>query len=85
VIDHETRIRAIVSNLARLLSAERQRQGLSMTELAVRAGLSQQMISYVEREMRNPTINTLLRITDALKIDLADLIRTAHQRVARGN
>lgn len=85
MIDHETRIRAIVSNLARLLSAERQRQGLSMTELAVRAGLSQQMISYVEREMRNPTINTLLRITDALKIDLADLIRTAHQRVARGN
>jgi transcriptional regulator with XRE-family HTH domain len=80
VTDHETRNRAIVSALAKLLSAERQRQGLSMNELAARAGLSQQMVSYVEREMRNPTINTLLRITRVLEIDLADLIRAAIQQ-----
>ena len=54
-----------------------------MNELASRAGLSQQMVSYVEREMRNPTLDTLLRITNALGIDLDDVIRRAHQRVAR--
>jgi len=48
-----------------------------MTEVAERAGLSQQMISYVERELRNPTLDTLMRITDALEIDLADVIRRA--------
>jgi transcriptional regulator with XRE-family HTH domain len=84
VTDHETRNRAIASNLAKLISAERKRQGISMNELATRAGLSQQMVSYVEREMRNPTLGTLLRIASALKIDLADLIRSAHQRVSRG-
>jgi len=45
-----------------------------MTVLAARAGLSQQMVSYVERGMRNPTLETLLRITSALEIDLADVL-----------
>lgn len=48
-----------------------------MNELAARAGLSQQMVSYVEREMRNPTLETLLRITAALEVDLGKLITGA--------
>ena len=45
-----------------------------MNLVAERAGLSQQMVSYVEREMRNPTLDTLLRIAAALEIDLAEII-----------
>jgi transcriptional regulator with XRE-family HTH domain len=48
-----------------------------MNEVAQASGLSQQMVSYVEREMRNPTLETLLRITAALDIDLADVIKRA--------
>ncbi len=48
-----------------------------MTAVATRAGLSQQMVSYVEREMRSPTLDTLLRISEALGIDIADVIRRA--------
>jgi transcriptional regulator with XRE-family HTH domain len=48
-----------------------------MNEVARRAGLSQQMVSYVERDMRNPTLETLLRIASALEIDLADVLRQA--------
>ena len=48
-----------------------------MTKTAERAGLSQQMVSYVERGLRNPTLDTLLRITDALGINLSDVIRGA--------
>lgn len=51
-----------------------------MTVLAARAGLSQQMVSYVERGLRNPTLDTLLRISAALEIDLPDLLRTAIDR-----
>ena len=48
-----------------------------MNEVAERAGLSQQMVSYVERGMRNPTLETLLRIAAALEIDLSEVIAKA--------
>ncbi len=62
---------------------EREQRGLSMNELAARAGLSQQMVSYVEREMRNPTLETLLRITAALEVDLGKLITRAQSAASR--
>jgi len=40
-------------------------------------GLSQQMVSYVERGMRNPTLDTLLRMSAAMKLELADVIAVA--------
>ena len=48
-----------------------------MNLVAERAGLSQQMVSYVEREMRNPTLETLLRIAAAMEINLAEIIGRA--------
>lgn len=48
-----------------------------MTTLAARAGLSQQSVSYIEREMRIPNLDTLLRITEVLDVDLADVIKKA--------
>jgi len=48
-----------------------------MNVVAERAGLSQQMVSYVEREMRNPTLETLLRIARAMSIDFAEVMRRA--------
>lgn len=69
--------------MARLLRQERERQGLSMNLVAERAGLSQQMVSYVEREMRNPTLETLLRISAAMKIDLSKILMTAQKSDAK--
>ena len=68
---------AVCAEVARLLREERLRQGLSMTALAEQAGLSQQMISYVERGLRNPTLDTLLRITGVLEIELGEVVRRA--------
>jgi transcriptional regulator with XRE-family HTH domain len=51
-----------------------------MTQVAERSGLSRQMISYIEQGMRNPTLDTLLRITIALNIDLSKLIKKAMRR-----
>jgi transcriptional regulator with XRE-family HTH domain len=74
---------AICSNVARILRQEREKRGISMTMLAGRAGLSQQMVSYVEREMRNPTLDTLLRITNVLEVRLSDVIARASTMAAR--
>ncbi len=78
MLTEEARL-AISSHVARILHRERQRRGLSMTLLAQRAGLSQQMVSYVEREMRNPSLDTLIRLTSALDVDLARVIRQAQR------
>ena len=48
-----------------------------MNALAERAGLSRQMVSYIEKEDRNPTIDTLLRITDVLGVQLERIIQQA--------
>jgi transcriptional regulator with XRE-family HTH domain len=65
---------AVLSAVARMLREERLRQGLSLSALATTAGLSHQMVSFVEKEMRNPTLDTLLRIAAALEVDLAQII-----------
>ena len=68
---------AVCARVAKILRQEREKRGLSMNLVAERAGLSQQMVSYVEREMRNPTLETLLRIAGALEVDLAKIISRA--------
>jgi transcriptional regulator with XRE-family HTH domain len=70
---------AVCSRVVQILRQEREKQGLSMNVVAERAGLSQQMVSYVEREMRNPTLETVLRIAAALQIDFAQVLRQAAQ------
>lgn len=70
---------AICSHVARLLREERKRQNLSLNVLSKRAGLSRQMVSYVEKEERNPTLDTLLRLTRVLGIDLEEVIKQARR------
>ncbi|MBU6400149.1 MAG: helix-turn-helix domain-containing protein, partial [Verrucomicrobia bacterium] len=59
------------------LREEREKRGFSLNALAQKAGLSRQMVSYVEQEARNPSLETLLRITEALDVRLEDVIRRA--------
>ena len=55
-----------------------------MNVVAKRAGLSHTMVSRVERELRRPTLDTLLRITEAMKIDLWPLIKEIEMKVGMG-
>jgi transcriptional regulator with XRE-family HTH domain len=68
---------AVIANVAKALRDTRVRKGLSMSAVAERAGLSQQMVSYVERQMRMPTLDTILRMSEALAIDPSELLRKA--------
>jgi len=70
---------AVCSRVAKILRQEREKRGLSMNTVAERAGLSQQMVSYVEREMRNPTLETLLRMAAAIEVDFAKVMGQATQ------
>jgi transcriptional regulator with XRE-family HTH domain len=62
---------------AKLLMEHRLRKGLSMTALAAKAGVSQQMVSFIERGKRKPTLDVLLRICFAMQISLAEVLEKA--------
>jgi transcriptional regulator with XRE-family HTH domain len=55
-----------------------------MEAVAERSGLSQSMISLVERDMRNPTLDTLLRIAETLNLDLGAIITKARKTAQKG-
>ena len=74
---------ATVRNLAALLKEERTRRGLSLSEVAVRAGIDRTMVMRVEERERVPTIDTLLRIAEALDVELGALIQRA-TKAAKG-
>jgi transcriptional regulator with XRE-family HTH domain len=74
---------AVCSQVAHILRREREKRRLSMNRVAERAGLSQQMVSYVERGMRNPTLETLLRMAAAIGIDVVKVLRRAKRGAAK--
>jgi transcriptional regulator with XRE-family HTH domain len=81
----ESKVRdAICTETVRILKQERLKRRISMELLAERAGLSQAMISYVERGLRIPTLDTLLRISGVLKLELADVLARASERAKKG-
>lgn len=50
-----------------------------MTRLAEKAGLSRQMVSYVERGLRIPSLDTLLRITAVLGVKASTVLARAER------
>jgi transcriptional regulator with XRE-family HTH domain len=63
--------RRIAVNIQRL----RRERGLSQEELGAQADVHQTYLSQVEGAKRNPSIDVLERIANALKIDIAELFR----------
>jgi transcriptional regulator with XRE-family HTH domain len=70
----------ICTAVAHILREERLKRKLSLNVLGAKAGLSYQIISYVERELRTPKLDTLVRITSALGIEISDVLRRAERR-----
>jgi transcriptional regulator with XRE-family HTH domain len=67
-----------------IIQRERKARHLTLERLAALSGVSRSMLSQIERGESNPTFAVLWGLTQALKIDLADLIAggVAHRRAA---
>jgi transcriptional regulator with XRE-family HTH domain len=74
---------AIGFHFAHLLKKERVKQKVSLQALARKAGLARQTITFIETEAQSPTLDTMLRIASALKVDLAKTIGRAQRRASR--
>lgn len=76
--------RAVCAQIIRLLHEERERKGLSKYALAERSGLSEQMIGYVERGLRLPSLETVVRMAAGLDVDLGKIVTKANKAVRMG-
>ena len=65
---------AVAVEVGRRITALRRASGLSLSELARRAGLGKGTLSELEAGRRNPTLETLYALTAPLGIGLATLI-----------
>ena len=79
--DDKTR-RAICTAVARILHQERIKRDLSLSAVAEKAGISYQMVGLVEKQERNPTLDTVLRMCDAIGVDFETVLKRA-KREAR--
>ena len=68
---------AFAHALADVLRSAREESGLSQTELAAKAGLSQPHIGYLEKGQRGTSADSLKRIALALGTTAAELVRRA--------
>ncbi len=55
------------------LKTLRERAHLSQMDLAFKAGVSQNMVGYIESGKRTPTLSTLLKMCEALGVSPASL------------
>ncbi len=74
---------AICTRVIRLLRQERERRGVSKYQLSAQTGLAQQTISYIERGLRQPSFETILRIADGLGISLEKVLKKARGGTVR--
>lgn len=62
-------------NLGNNLKKIREQKKLSQMELSKLSKVPQTTISNIERNIANPTVNTLIAITKSLKININELLR----------
>jgi transcriptional regulator with XRE-family HTH domain len=76
-ISHQT-----IVAIARRVAAFRKRQGLSLDQLAVRAGVSKGSLAGLEKATGNPSISLLCQTAAALGVSVSDLLATSSPRKA---
>lgn len=74
---------AVCAEIIRLLREERKRRKLSNYAISQKSGVSESMLSLVDRGLRNPSMELMLRIADGMEVDLPAIIRKAQATVSK--
>lgn len=69
----------VAGAIARNVRRHRCARGWSLDQLAQRSGVSRTMLVQIEQERTNPTVWTLVRIGDALRVSVADLVESRRE------
>jgi transcriptional regulator with XRE-family HTH domain len=75
---------SVSAMVARLLADARRQEGLSMEELAERAGVHRTYVGLLERSERQPTLAVVASLAEALGLSVSDLVAQAEDAVSNG-
>lgn len=67
-------------SLGKNLKTARLKKGYSLQDLADRSGVSRAMLSKIEREEKNPTVNVACQIAEALDMTVSQLLGQVEKR-----
>jgi transcriptional regulator with XRE-family HTH domain len=83
--DSDNEIEAQIRRMVLRIKEEREKARLSQMDLSFRAGLSQNLVNYIESGRRTPNLYTILKISKALNISPSSLFDSYDEdrRVAR--
>lgn len=62
----------------------REGYGISQEQLGLEAGFDRTYISLVERGIRSPTVRTVVRLAEALKVAPSEMVRRMEVLLVRG-
>ncbi|MFT5729481.1 MAG: transcriptional regulator with XRE-family HTH domain [Desulforhopalus sp.] len=67
-------------NIGTLIRRARKEQKLTLKVVAKKAAISEGFLSQVENDVNSPSVDTLVRICDAISIDAGDIITQANKQ-----
>jgi len=70
-----TRATTITETIAKRLRQERERQGISQTALADRAGIDRKTVNRIENGHYSPNMESFVLICKALHLDPSDMLK----------
>jgi transcriptional regulator with XRE-family HTH domain len=73
----------LIESVARAVRSARRSRGLSLDQLAIRAGVSKGALVSLESAAANPTLGTLVRLADALSVPVSVLVEGTREPVVR--
>jgi transcriptional regulator with XRE-family HTH domain len=71
---HPKTLKELRADLASNLKAIRKAQGLAQERLALDAGVDRTVVSKIEREVTNPSLEILLRLANHLNVQVGQLL-----------
>jgi transcriptional regulator with XRE-family HTH domain len=66
--------------IGKRIKEARQAKRLSQEALSEKIGMSAKYLSSVERGKENPTLDTLIKLADALEVEASELFNYQHER-----
>ena len=79
----EENIATLATSIGARVKQERQARRWTLDQLAEAAGVSRRMVINVEQATMNPSVGTLLRISDALGVGLPDLVQSPEPKAVK--
>ena len=73
-MSYEKKLANLKSNLSKNIKKYRKEMGLAQERLALEAGVDRTLVSKIEREIGNPSVEILFKISIILDVSISELL-----------